>query len=352
MSHISPNYEKYMKRCLQIALHGLGNVSPNPMVGCVIVNNDIIIGEGYHKKYGEPHAEVNAIHSVKDKELLKTATLYVNLEPCSHYGKTPPCADLIIKSKIPRVIIATRDCNEKVAGKGIELLKNAGCELKIGLLEKESLYLNRRFFTFHEKKRPYIILKWAETQDGFIDRLRKNSSIKEPNWITSEKIRIIVHKWRTEEDAIMVGTNTALKDNPALTARDWQGKNPVRIVLDRNLTLLPTLKIFDNQANTIIFNTKKTQIRENLKFFKIKFDDLLIENLLKALHKENIQSVIVEGGTQLLNSFIEQNLWDEATVFKGSKSYHQGIEAPRLLKDADRTIKIHQDSISFYNNIN
>ena len=350
MQNFSPIDEKYMKRCLQIAACGIGNVSPNPMVGCVIINNDTVIGEGYHVKYGEPHAEVNAIHSVKDKKLLETSTLYVNLEPCSHYGKTPPCADFIIKNKIPRVIIATKDCNEKVAGKGIEKLENAGCIVETGLLEKESIYLNRRFFTFHEKKRPYIILKWAETQDGFIDRIRKNTSAREPNWITSEKTRVTVHKWRTEEDAIMVGTNTALLDNPALTAREWKGKNPVRIVLDRNLTLPTFLKIFDNQADTIIFNTKRTQIRENLKFFKIKFDDLIIENLLKILHKENIQSVIVEGGSQLLNSFISLNLWDEAIVFKGTKNYHKGIEPPHLLKDAVNAIKLNQDTISFYNN--
>jgi len=342
--------EIYMKRCLQLALQGLGNVAPNPMVGCVIVNNDIIIGEGYHIKYGEPHAEVNAIKSVKDKSLLKTSALYVNLEPCSHFGKTPPCADLIIKYEIPMVIIGSKDCNEKVAGKGIEKLINAGCMVETGLLENESRYLNRRFFTFYEKKRPYIILKWAETQDGFIDIIREDSATKKPNWITSEKTRVLVHKWRTEEDAIMVGTNTALLDNPALTARDWKGKNPVRVVLDRDLSLPVTFKIFDSQACTIVFNTIKTDVCNNVKFLKINFNEQLIENILEVLFKENIQSLIVEGGAQLLNSFIKSNLWDEAIVLKGSQYYLKGIIAPKIMKDAVRTTKLQHDTILFYVN--
>ena len=341
---------KYMKRCLQIALQGLGNVSPNPMVGCVIVHNGLIIGEGYHIKYGEPHAEVNAINSVKEKSLLETSTLYVNLEPCAHFGKTPPCADLIIKHKIPRVIIGTKDCNEKVAGKGIEKLVNSGCKVETGILENESRYLNRRFFTFHEKKRPYIILKWAETQDGFIDIYRKDGAVKKPNWITSEKTRALVHKWRTEEDAIMVGTKTALLDNPSLTARDWKGKNPTRVVLDRNLSLPTTYKIFDNQAPTIVFNTLKTENNDNIKFIGVDFGAQLLENILHVLHQVNIQSLIVEGGAVLLNSFINANLWDEAIVFKGPQYFLKGVTAPKLNAIATKNIKIDQDTFLFYNN--
>jgi len=339
-----------MKRCLQIALQGLGNVSPNPMVGCVIVHNDIIIGEGYHIKYSEPHAEVNAINSVKDKKLLETSTLYVNLEPCSHYGKTPPCADLIIKHKIPGVVIGAVDCNEKVCGRGIDKLIKAGCQVQTGLLEKESRYLNRRFFTFHEKQRPYVVLKWAETQDGFMDRIREPNSEKKPNWISSERTRVIVHKWRAEEDAIIVGTNTALSDNPALTTRDWEGKNPVRVVLDRNLALPSDMKLFNNEARTLVFNTLKTDSLNNIKYFKVDFDNKLIDNILHVLCKEKIQSLIVEGGAFLLSSFIKSGLWDEAIVIKGPQFYKVGLPAPKISKVAVKSVMVAQENYLYFNN--
>jgi diaminohydroxyphosphoribosylaminopyrimidine deaminase/5-amino-6-(5-phosphoribosylamino)uracil reductase len=350
MSNPSSIDETYMKRCLQIALQGLGNVSPNPMVGCVIVHNDLIIGEGYHIKYREPHAEVNAINSVKDKKLLESSTLYVNLEPCSHFGKTPPCADLIIKYKIPRVVIGAVDCNEKVCGKGIDKLIKAGCQVQTGLLEKESRYLNRRFFTFHEKKRPYVMLKWAETQDGFMDRIREPNSEKKPNWISSERTRVIVHKWRAEEDAIMVGTNTALSDNPVLTTRDWKGKNPIRVILDRNLTLPTSMKLFNDEARTLVFNTIKTDNHNNIQYYKVDFDEQLIENILQVLYKEKIQSLIVEGGAFLLNSFIKSGLWDEAIVIKGTQYYRDGLPAPKISKVATKTVKVAHENYLYFNN--
>jgi diaminohydroxyphosphoribosylaminopyrimidine deaminase/5-amino-6-(5-phosphoribosylamino)uracil reductase len=322
--------EKYMQRCIELAKLGLGNAAPNPMVGSVIVHNSKIIGEGYHHKAGEAHAEVNAINSVKDQSVLKDSTIYVNLEPCAHYGKTPPCADLIIEKKIPRVVIGCVDPFAEVAGKGIEKLKNAGCDVKEGVLEKESIELNKRFFTFHEKKRPYIILKWAETIDGFIDLVRKPTDPIEPNWITNDLAKKLVHKWRTEETAFMIGTNTARNDNPRLTARDWSGRNPVRVVLDKNLSLATDLHVFNEEATTIIFNANKTEDVRNIKFVKVNFNNFLLNEVLMSLYELDIQSVVVEGGRQLLTSFIDQNLWDEARVFIGNKQFHNGTKAPEF----------------------
>ncbi len=322
--------EKYIQRCLELAKLGLGNAAPNPMVGSVIVHNDKVIGEGYHHKAGEAHAEVNAINSVKDQSLLKDSTIYVNLEPCAHYGKTPPCADLIVEKKIPRVVIGCVDPFAEVAGKGIEKLRNAGCDVKVGVLEKESIELNKRFFTFHKKKRPYIILKWAETIDGYIDVVRKSTDPVEPYWITNDLAKKLVHKWRTEETAFMIGTNTARNDNPRLTAREWNGRNPVRIVLDRNLSLATNLHIFNEEATTIIFNTVKTEDVRNIKFVKVDFNNFLLNDVLKSLYELDIQSVVVEGGRQLLTSFIDQNLWDEARVFIGNKQFNNGTKAPEF----------------------
>ena len=245
-------HEKFMQRCIDLARLGAGNTAPNPMVGSVIVYDGKIIGEGYHRRNGEAHAEVNAINSVNDKSLLRHASLYVNLEPCAHYGKTPPCANLIASIGIPNVIIGSVDSAAHVSGKGIQILKDAGCEVTTGVLESESRELNKRFFTFHEKKRPYIILKWAQTKDGFIDILRNNNCSVEPTWITNEYAKTLVHKWRSEEQAILIGTNTALADNPSLTTRLWKGKNPIRIVFDRNLRLPQGLRVFDDKAKTII----------------------------------------------------------------------------------------------------
>lgn len=332
-------HEKYMQRCLELAKNGFGNTSPNPIVGSVIVYNNKIIGEGYHKKQGESHAEVNAIQSVKNKDLLKHSTLYVNLEPCAHYGKTPPCANLIAGLGIPNVVIGSIDTAAHVSGKGIEILKNAGCNVVTGILENESRELNKRFFTFHEKKRPYIILKWAETPDGFIDIDKKNKKEIEPTWITNELAKTVVHKWRTEEDAILVGTNTVIHDNPKLTSRNWTGKNPVRIILDRELKLSAKYTVFNNEAETLVVADKLqgNSIRNNLsKNVGIEFVDYssdFTNQLFLLLIKRNIQSVIIEGGAKVLNFFIDRNLWDEARVFIGDKIFGSGIQAPQIKKN-------------------
>lgn len=332
--------KKYMLRCLELAKNGLGNVAPNPMVGCVIVYDGKIIGEGYHQEYGNAHAEVNAINSVKNKALLKESTLYVSLEPCAHFGKTPPCANLIVEHNIPRVVIACVDTFSEVAGKGIEKLKNAGIDVTVGILEKEALELNKRFFTFHNKKRPYIILKWAETIDGFIDVDRRKNESSEiagqahndvDNWITSPLSKKLVHKWRSEETGILIGTNTALNDNPQLNVREWKGKNPTRIVIDLNDRLPQHLHVFDKTIPTIVFSLSKESEEQNLIFVKINDASKLIVEILTELHRRNIQSVIVEGGATLLQTFIDQNLWDEARIFVGNKHFKTGLKAPNLV---------------------
>ncbi len=324
-------HESYMHRCLELAKNGLGNVAPNPMVGSVIVNKDRIIGEGYHQKYGEPHAEVNAINSVKDKSLLPHSTLYVNLEPCCHYGKTPPCTDLIIKERIPEVIIGSVDPYDIVAGKGIAKLRNNGVKVKVGVLKSEAIRLNKRFFTFHQKGRPYIILKWAQTADAFIDIERLPGTPARPTWITSEKLRLLVHKWRTQEQGIMVGTITALKDNPMLNVRDWTGKQPTRIVLDENLTLSEKLNIFDNTQKTIVFNQKINKTEDLTHWIQTDFSNPhFLTEILSILKELQIQSIIIEGGQKLLKTFISQNVWDEARIFQGSKFFVNGLKAPTL----------------------
>ena len=317
------NQEFFMQRCLELAKKGMGLVSPNPMVGCVIVYNSEIIGEGFHQKYGEAHAEVNAINSVTDKSLLNKSTLYVNLEPCAHFGKTPPCSNLIIEHKIPKVVIGCVDSFSEVAGKGIEKMKNKGIEVIVGILEKESRELNKRFFTFHEKNRPYVILKWAESKDGFI----APNNQKEPFWMTSSESKKLVHKWRAEEDAILVGRITAEKDNPSLTAREVTGKNPIRIVIDKDLKLSGDLNLFNSEAKTIIFNAIKSEETGTNQFVKIDFN-YLIKNILEELHKQNIQSVKIEGGSITLQSFIDANIWDEARIFTANKLFSQGLKTP------------------------
>lgn len=341
--------EKMMNRCLELALNGLGNTTPNPLVGSVITYNNQIIGEGYHACYGQPHAEVNAIDSVKDKELLKQSTLYVNLEPCSHHGKTPPCADLIIKMKIPKVVIGNIDCNDKVCGKGIAILKENGCEIVTGILENDCRFLNRRFFTFHQKKRPYIILKWAESKDGFIDIVRENNNIQ-PTQITGNNSKILVHKWRTEESAIMVATNTALKDNPSLTSREWFGNNPVRVVIDRQRKIPVYYNIYDNKAETYIFNEIESSVNDNIKLVKVNFNEDLIKNVLETCYKNNLQSIIIEGGAILLNSFINNDIWDEARVFTSPNKLIEGIKAPDIKQIPYSEYLIDKDNLSIYFN--
>ncbi|MGM0497193.1 MAG: bifunctional diaminohydroxyphosphoribosylaminopyrimidine deaminase/5-amino-6-(5-phosphoribosylamino)uracil reductase RibD [Bacteroidota bacterium] len=331
--------EKYMKRCIDLAGNAIGNTYPNPMVGAVIVHNGKIIGEGYHQESGKPHAEVNAIEAVKDKNLLQESTLYVNLEPCSHHGKTPPCSELIVETGIPRVIIGTRDTSGKVSGKGIEILKKGGCEVKEGVLEKECREVNKRFFTFHEKKRPYIILKWAQTMDGFIDKIRKQDDPIQPNWITNQISKKAVHKWRAEEEAILVGSVTTLKDNPQLNVREWAGKDPLRLVLDKNFDINDTYKLINDQLETIIFTDKaiktpnfKNKNDNNTEIIQLDFSENLIEQILHYLYENEISSVFVEGGAYTIEAFISQSLWDEARIFVGNKFFYEGIKAPAFPK--------------------
>lgn len=318
----------FMQRCLDLALLGIGDVAPNPMVGCVIVHEGLIIGEGYHQKYGEPHAEVNAIRSVKDQDKLIESTLYVSLEPCAHFGKTPPCCDLIIEKRIPRVVVGMVDPFAKVAGKGIERMRQAGIEVIVGLLEPECRELNRRFFTFHEQKRPYILLKWAQTLDGFIDTDRTET--QHPSWITNSLAKRLVHKQRSEESAILVGTNTAVYDNPSLTVREWTGNQPIRIVIDRTARLDTNLHIFDGAVPTIVFTAEDKQDQQNLNYVRLDFNHDILPQLLSELYKRNILSLIVEGGSQLLGSFLRIGLWDEAFVYTGNQFFGKGVEAPHL----------------------
>ncbi len=342
--------EKYMLRCLDLAGLGKGNVSPNPMVGCVIIFQDKIIAEGYHSEYGGPHAEVNAIRAVSDDELLQESTLYVNLEPCAHHGLTPPCADLIIQKKIPRVVIGAVDPYSEVAGKGIERMRKAGVEVRTDVLKKECLELNKRFYTYHTLKRPYVILKWAQAQDGFIDTDRKGDSFGEPVWITGDTALRLVHKIRSEEDAIMVGTNTAEKDNPSLTVRHWKGKNPVRLVIDKNLRLSKELHLFKSGARTIIINSKTESERDFLSYVKINFEEDIIAQILDLLYRRRILSLVVEGGKQLLDSFIAANLWDEAHVFIGNKIFFKGIRAPSFTGELRAEELLDNDRLKIFVN--
>jgi diaminohydroxyphosphoribosylaminopyrimidine deaminase/5-amino-6-(5-phosphoribosylamino)uracil reductase len=319
--------EKYMSRCLALASLGSGNVAPNPLVGAVLVHGEKIIGEGYHQRYGEAHAEVNCINSVssKNKLLLSRSTLYVSLEPCVHFGKTPPCTDLIIQHKIPKVVIGCLDVFEQVNGKGQQKLQNAGVQVITGVLAKECSAINSRFFAFHLKKRPYIILKWAESMNGKIAAKDHSRML-----ISNEFTNRLVHKWRNEEAAIMVGTNTAMHDDPSLSNRYWSGKDPVRIIIDKDLRLPPSLKIFNKEIRTIIFNEQRNAEEGCLSYIKTE-DVMSLQNIMRELFLLNIQSVLVEGGATLLQSFIDDKLWDEARVIKNeSLTIENGINAPGL----------------------
>lgn len=345
MSRTQENIDEgYMKRCLQLAALGLGGVSTNPLVGCVIVYNDRVIGEGYHKQYGEAHAEVNAINSVEDKSLLKESTLYVNLEPCAHYGKTPPCSDLIVKYDVKRVVVGTIDTFSQVAGKGIEKLKNACIELKVDVLSDECRQINKRFFTYNEKERPYIILKWAQTADGFIGR--DNSDAEFSKRISNEYTDVAVHKWRANEDAILVGTNTAIIDNPSLTTRLWKGKNPVRVLVDYDLKVPITHRLYDNEVKTIIINSRKEESNGNTFFAKV--EDKSLNSVLEVLYQHKIQSLIVEGGAKLLQSFIDSKLWDEARVISSKDSWVSGIKAPAIYGEIISKKEVENDVITTF----
>lgn len=365
-------HEKYIKRCIEIAKNGLGTTAPNPMVGCVIVHDNGIIGEGFTSAYGGPHAEVNAINSVNDQSLLKASTLYVTLEPCSHFGKTPPCADLIISHQIAKVVIGTKDIHSKVAGKGIKKLKSSGCEVIVGILEAECQDHHKRFFTFHNKQRPYIILKWAQTLDGFIAPLTKNE--KKPVWITNNISRQLVHKWRAEEQAILVGTTTVTEDNPSLTVRDWTGKHPVRIILDQDMKLLKDHSVFNKGTKTILIGSPEhvTDIKRNARDWEQheetptmeaiasdnwQFDfidwsqtERIATQLCQILYKRHITSVIIEGGAQTIQTFINEKLWDEARVFTGNSKFKNGLQAPKFSGSLRSEATIVEDILKTYTN--
>lgn len=347
-------HEKYILRCIQVAKNGLGITFPNPMVGSVIVHGNEIIGEGFTSPYGGPHAEVNAINSVKNKALLSNTTLYVTLEPCSHYGKTPPCADLIIEHQIPKVVIGLLDPHDKVAGNGIKKLKDAGCEVIVNILETECREHHKRFLTYQEQKRPFIILKWAETLDGFI---APEQSLREtdpsPYWITNIHSRQLVHKWRSEEQAILVGTNTILKDNPKLNVRLWTGKSPIRILIDKNLKVGSDFYVMDGSVKTIVI----TQIEHRKRYITgvdyevIDFSKNVALQICKVLHKHSILSVIIEGGSKTLQMFLDANLWDEARIFKGANHFTKGLKAPILNKTPVGKRTITTDTLTFFSNV-
>lgn len=330
-----------MQRALELAALGRGQVSPNPMVGCVIVHHGQIIGEGWHQRYGEAHAEVNALNRVEDQSLLTEATVYVTLEPCAHYGRTPPCADLLAKHHVKRVVVGAVDSNPLVGGRGIEKLKKAGIEVEAGVLEDSCRALNVRFFAAMEKQRPYIILKWAQTTDGFVARSNYDSK-----WISNEQSRQMVHQWRADEDAILVGPNTAKYDNPRLNVRGVEGKDPTRILIDRNLSVAHDLNLFDGSQSTLIYNLKKSEKGQMLEFIQLHKKQFL-NDLLTDLHQRKIQSLIVEGGSGILKAFIEAGLWDEARIFTSKTEFGEGIAAPKVIGEEIDRQDINGDDLRF-----
>lgn len=335
-----------MQRCVDLAYLGQGNVSPNPMVGCVIVKNDLIIGEGYHSEYGGKHAEIKAIESVIDQKEIENSTVYISLEPCVHHGKTPPCVHELINRKIKTAVIGSRDSNPIVGGKGIESLKRVGIEVIENILEEECRKLNKRFFTFHEKRRPYVILKWAQTSDGYLDKNREIGE-KGVNWISSPESKVLVHKWRSEEQSILVGRNTILNDNPSLTVREISGKNPTRIVIDSQLQLSKDVNIFSKDAPTLVFNRLKNDKIDGVEWIKI--SETSTKHILDELFKRNIQSVLVEGGSRTLQYFIIDNVWDEARVIVGDVKFGDGIKAPVMNKVPSRAHQFsNHDTIYYY----
>lgn len=346
------NYEeKYMYRCLQLAAYGIGHVAPNPMVGAVLVYNDRIIGEGFHHRFGESHAEPNAIHAVKEQSLLKESTLYVNLEPCSHYGKTPPCANLIVEKGIPRVVIGSLDPNPKVSGKGVEILRNAGIEVISGVLEDACIELNKRFFIWQIEKRPYVVLKWAQTRDGFIDKLRTSAETP-PLQISDNITKQLTHKARSENQAIMVSTNTVFLDNPSLTVRNWPGKNPTRIMLDRTGRIPQDYAIFDQTVKTLVFTENPRENTEKINYILLHFDDMMLQNMMKIIASKGIHSVLVEGGSSLLNSFITSGLWDEARTEVSDIIVGNGVPAPVPGTAAEQVSVINKHLYFIYHNRN
>lgn len=336
----------YMMKCLELAAKGKGYVAPNPMVGSVILHNNKIIGEGYHEYFGGPHAEVNAINSVQDKSLLKTSTIYVNLEPCSHFGKTPPCSDLIIAHKIPHVIIGAIDDNQAVAGEGVKKLQQANIKVEVNILKDQCIDLNKRFYTFHNKKRPYIILKWAESSDGFLNTTKPHST-KEDQWITNNKSKSLVHQQRATEQAILIGKNTALNDNPTLTTRLAKGKNPLRIVIGY-LNQSENITLITDDEPLLVFNTVETKTIRNKKWILFNGD---LSEVMTKLHELEIQSVIVEGGANILTQFINNGLWNEAHQYIGDKIFTEGLCAPKMHQRPIKKLTIDTNELYVYLNL-
>ncbi len=348
-------HEKYISRCIQLAKNGLGTTFPNPMVGCVIVHGNKIIGEGFTSPFGGPHAEVNALASVKDADIsfLSKATLYASLEPCSHFGKTPPCADHILAHGIRKVVVGVLDPHEKVAGRGIQKLKDAGCEVIVGILEAICREHHRRFLTFHTKKCPYIILKWAETTDGFIaPENNKRKGNRKPHWISNTYSRQLVHQWRSQEQAILVGTNTVLQDNPRLDVRLWAGNSPMRIIIDKDLKIDGDFHVLDRTVRTIVLTqiTDPAQYKAGITYETIDFSKDTTKQISEIMYRNQILSVIVEGGAKTLQGFIDANLWDEARVFRGNKAFGNGLSAPILKGRIKSTQKIGSDTLNIYIN--
>ena len=346
------NHELYMQRCFELALSGAGKVATNPLVGSLLVHEGTIIAEGFHSVFGGAHAEVNVLSRVNNPAILQNSTLYVNLEPCSHHGKTPPCTSLILEKEIPKVVICNSDPNPKVNGEGIKILKRAGIEVVSGVLEQNGLELNRRFFTFHNHKRPYVILKWAQSADGFVAPLHFEKENNGITWISNLTSRLLVHKWRSEEQAILVGKTTAMADNPKLNVRGFIARDPLRIVIDPNLELPHHLNIFNKKSKTIIFNLVKNQIFENLEYVKIGSRKKIISALLSELYLRDIQSVMIEGGTFTLNSFMEEGFWDEMRVFTGGISLKNGIKAPSVRLIPEEQQLIGTDLLQIFRNRN
>jgi diaminohydroxyphosphoribosylaminopyrimidine deaminase/5-amino-6-(5-phosphoribosylamino)uracil reductase len=349
-SHLMQEHLKYMNRCLELARMGRNRVAPNPMVGAIIVYNNQIIGEGYHREFGKPHAEVNAINSVSDLSMLSESTMYVNLEPCSHYGKTPPCSDLIVQKKIKKVVIGCLDSNPDVAGKGVAHMQNNGVNVEVGVLEKESRKLNRRFFTFHEKRRPYIILKWAQSADGYMDINRKDEK-PEIHWISTVQSKRLVHTWRAMEPAILIGNKTAINDDPELTTREVYGANMLRILIDPTLKTKPTLKIYNKSANTLVVNHIKEGIEDNIEYLKLDNSSDFLQALFDELYQRNILTVMVEGGKKTHQHFIESGLWDEARIINGKVFFKDGLKAPEIHRIPDTQYQIGSDRVDTYYNI-
>ncbi len=338
----------FMQRCLDLAANGQGQTAPNPMVGCVVVHRGQVLGEGYHQAFGQPHAEVNAIAAVENKELLRESVLYVNLEPCSHHGKTPPCSQLILRSGIQQVVVGATDPNPLVDGQGISELRRNGCLVVEGVMEDACRQLNKRFYTYHREKRPYVVLKWAETADGFIDIRPRPDNHLRPTWISSEKMRQLVHKWRSEEMAIMVGRRTAARDNPRLNVREWPGRQPMRLVVDQQLQLPAGLHLFDGQQPTLIFNTLRDDSQGHTRWVRLPLHHMGLQPIMDYLYEQHVQSVFVEGGQVLLQSFINQGLWDEARVFRGVQSFGMGIKAPVLDLSPAQSMRIGEEELIWF----